>query len=122
MYKVVRNTKFMRNSNFWLKLKKKTDSLFLLETTVNETHIKGIIFKMGYDNSDYSSPVSHSGGIWVLYNTNNNVLANVLFEDTRAMHLLVFDIFIQKFSIVSSAYAPAQLHDKTGFLEPPCPP
>jgi len=42
-------------------------------------------------------------------------MVKVLLKDSRAIHLLVFDTLIQKFSVVSSVYAPAQTHDKDNF-------
>ena len=70
--------------------------------------------QLGFDHYDFILPVNHSGGIWVLWNQ-QNILANVLFKEDRAIHLLVFDIIRQKLSIISGIYAPAQPSQKDVF-------
>jgi len=44
----------------------KPDILFLLKTMVNESNVRRILPLMGFDHSDFVSPVNHSGGIAVL--------------------------------------------------------
>ena len=90
------------------------DLIFLMETMVNEEHTKRIISRLGFQFYDFSNPINHSGGIWVLWNT-TNIKANVLLKDDRAIHMLVFEYSSQKFSIISGIYAPAQAHDKDAF-------
>ena len=68
---------------------------------------KLILPQLGFDHYDYTLPVNHSGGTWVLWNK-RNILANVLLKEDRTIHMLVFDVFSQKFSIISGVYAPAQ--------------
>jgi len=50
----------------------------------------------------------------VLWN-NKRILANVILKEDRAVHMLVFDVLIQKFSILSGIYAPAQSCHKDAF-------
>jgi len=56
------------------------DLVFLLETMASEITAKQILPQFGFDYFDYSLPVNHSGGIWVLWN-NKNILANVLLKE-----------------------------------------
>ena len=42
-------------------------------------------------------------------------MANVLLKEDRAIHVLVFDVVSQKFSIISGIYAPAQPGHKDVF-------
>ena len=44
-----------------------------------------------------------------------NIMANVLLKEDRAIHMLVFDVLIQKFSVISGVYAPAQSTHKDVF-------
>ena len=90
------------------------DLVFLLETMASDTTTKQILPHLGFDCFDYSLPVNHSGGIWVLWNK-KNILANVLLKEERAIHMLVFDVARQQFSIISGVYAPAQSHQKDAF-------
>ena len=82
------------------------DLVFLLETMTSDRTAKQLLPQFGFDYFDYSLPVNHSGGIWVLWN-NKNILANVLLKEERAIHMLVFDVTSQQFSIISGVYAPA---------------
>jgi len=90
------------------------DMVFLIETMASDETAKLILPQLGFDHYDFTVPVNHSGGIWVLWNK-RNILANVLLKEDRAIHMLVFDILIQKFSIISGIYAPAQTCHKDGF-------
>ena len=90
------------------------DLLFLLETMVSEANTKRIIHTLGFENFDYMFSVNHMGGIWVLWN-NINIMANVLLKEHRAIHMLVFYNSIQKLSVISGVYAPAQLCEKEAF-------
>ena len=90
------------------------DLLFLIETMASESTTKNILPQLGFDCYDYTLPVNHSGGIWVLWNT-KNIMANVVLKEDRAIHMLVFDVLIQKFSIISGIYAPAQPRHKDVF-------
>ena len=98
----------------YLRTVHKPDLVFLLETMATETTTQKILPQLGFDHFDYTLPVNHSGGIWVLWNK-TNILANVLIKEDRAIHMLVFDILIQKFSIISGIYAPAQQRHKDAF-------
>jgi len=88
--------------------------LFLIETMASEATTKQILPQLGFDHYDFTLPVNHSGGIWVLWNK-KNILANVLLKEDIAIHMLVFDVLIQKFSIISGVYAPAQPCHKDAF-------
>ena len=90
------------------------DLVFVIETMASEATSKQIIPQLGFDHYDFTLPVQHSGGIWVLWN-NKNILAHVLLKEDRAIHMLVFDVLIQKFSIISGIYAPAQPCHKDAF-------
>jgi len=90
------------------------DLLFLIETMASEETTKRILPQLGFDQYDFTLPVNHAGGIWVFWN-NKNILANVLLKEDRAIHMLVFDVLIQKFSIISGVYAPAQPGHKDFF-------
>jgi len=98
----------------YLKQAQQPDLLFLIETLTSEETTKQLLPQLGFDQFDYTLPVNHSGGIWVLWNT-KNIMANVLLKEDRAIHMLVFDIVIQKFSIISGIYAPAQSGHKDVF-------
>jgi len=88
--------------------------LFLIETLTSEDTTKQLLPQLGFDQFDYTLPVNHTGGIWVLWNK-KNIMANVLLKEDRAIHMLVFDVVIQKFSIISGIYAPAQPGHKDVF-------
>jgi len=90
------------------------DLVFLTETMASDETAKHILPQLGFDHYDYTLPVNHSGGIWVLWNK-RNILANVLLKEDRATHMLVFDVISQKFSIISGVYAPAQPSHKDAF-------
>jgi len=79
-----------------------------------ESTTQKILPQLGFDPFDYTLPVNRSGGIWVLWNK-TNIIANVLLKEDRAIHMLVFDILLQKFSIISGIYAPAQPRHKDAF-------
>jgi len=64
--------------------------LFILKMMVNEKHIKEILPKIGFDHFDFVTPINHSGGIAILWN-NGTMHASVLREETRAIHMLVYD-------------------------------
>ena len=76
------------------------DLVFLLETMASAITAKQILPQLGFDYFDYSLPVNHSGGIWVLWNK-KNILANVLLKEDRAIHMFVFDVSSQQLSIIS---------------------
>jgi len=80
----------------------------------SESTTQKIISQLGFDHYDYTLPVNHSGGIWVLCNK-KNIMANVLLKEDRAIHMVIFDVLIQKFSIISGVYAPAQPGHKDAF-------
>ena len=90
------------------------DLIFLIETMASEETTHRILPHLGFDCYDYTLPVNHSGGIWVLW-SKRNILANVLLKEDRAIHMLVFDTSSQKFSIISGVYAPAQPRHKDVF-------
>ena len=98
----------------YLLKKQQPDLLFLIETMASESTIKHILPYLGFEYYDYTLPVNHSGGIWVMWNK-KNILANVLLKEDRVIHMLVFDVLIQKFSIISGVYAPAQPSHKDAF-------
>jgi len=66
------------------------DLIFLIETMASEETTHRILPHLGFDCYDYTLPVNHSGGIWVLW-SKRNILANVLLKEDRAIHMLVFD-------------------------------
>jgi len=90
------------------------DLIFVIETMASEATSKQILPRLGFEHYDFTLPVNHSGGIWVLWN-NKNILAQVISKEDRAIHMLVFDVLIQKFSIISGIYAPAQSGQKDAF-------
>ena len=92
------------------------DLLFLIETMVSEQTTRKLIAKLGFEHFDFVSPHNHSGGIWVLWN-NVNIHANVLLKEDRAIHMLVLDCDIQKLSVISGIYAPAQSGQKDSFWQ-----
>jgi len=92
------------------------DLLFLIETMVSEQTTRKLIAKLGFEHFDFVSPHNHSGGIWVLWN-NVNIHANVLLKEDRAIHMLVLDVAIQKLSVFSGIYAPAQSGQKDSFWQ-----
>ena len=98
----------------YLKQVQQPDLMFLIETMTAEEHTRQILPQLGFDHYDYILPVNHSRGIWVLWNT-KNIMANVLLKEERAIHMLIFDIVIQKFSIISGIYAPVQSRQKDVF-------
>ena len=106
--------KQLREEVRYLQKFQQPDLVFLLETMASDITVKQILLQLGFDFFDYSLPVNHSGGIWVLWN-NKNILANVLLKEERAIHMLVFDVSSQQFSIVSGVYVPAQPNQKDAF-------
>ena len=88
--------------------------IFLLETMVNEKHIKAIIPCMGFEHFDYVLPINHSGGLAVLWNS-GIIHASVLIKEQRAIHMLVHDTENAKNSVISGIYAPAQEREKNSF-------
>jgi len=98
----------------YLKQVHQPDLLFLIETMTSENTTRQLIPHLGFDHYDYTLPVNHSGGIWVLWNQ-KNIMAHVLFKEDRAIHMLIFDAVVQKFSIISGIYAPAQPGQKDVF-------
>ena len=94
----------------------KPDLMFLIETMVSEQTTRKFIANLGFEHFDFVNPQNHSGGIWVLWN-NDNIHANVLLKETRAIHMLVMDLEVQKLSIISGVYAPAQLGQKASFWQ-----
>jgi len=104
----------LREEIRYLLKKQQLDLLFLIETMVSESTTKHILPHLGFEFYDYILLVNHSGGIWVMWNT-KNMLANVLLKEDRAIHMLVFDVLVQKFSIISGVYAPAQPSQKDVF-------
>jgi len=91
------------------------DLIFVIETMASEATSKQILPRLGFEHYDFTLPVNRSGGIWVLWN-NKNILAQVISKEDRAIHMLVFDVLIQKFSIISGIYAPAQSGQKRRVL------
>ena len=92
----------------------KPDMLFLLETMVNESNIRRILPLMRFDHFDFVSPVNYSGGIAVLWNT-ENIHASALLKETRAIHILIHDPDKVQNSVISGIYAPVQPRDKNDF-------
>jgi len=90
------------------------DLMLLTETMVSEETTKRIISSLGFQCHDFSNPINHSGGIWVLWN-NTHIKVNVLLKEDRAIHMLIFEYATQKFSIISGIYAPAQPSEKEPF-------
>jgi len=62
---------------------------------ISEETTKRIIPHLEFQCYDFSPPINHSGGIWVLWNK-MNVMANVLLKEDRAIHMLVFENSTQK--------------------------
>ena len=100
----------------FLKRMQNPDIIFLLETLTNDLNSQCIIQRMGFQNSDFVLPINHSGGIWVLWN-NDLLHAAVLNKEPRAIHILVHDLILNKNSIVSGMYGPAQEKDKDAFWD-----
>ena len=98
----------------FLQKSQQPDLVFLIETMASNGTAKLILPQLGFDHYDYTLPVNHLGGIWVLWNK-RNILANVLLKEDRAIHMLVFDFFSQKLSIIFGVYAPAQTSRKDVF-------
>ena len=104
----------LREEIRYLLKNQRPDLVFLIETMASESTTKQLLPQLGFDFYDYILPINHAGGIWVMWNT-KNMMANVLFKEDRAIHMLVFDVLIQKFSIISGVYAPAQPSHKDVF-------
>jgi len=104
----------LREEVRYLQKVQQPDLVFLIETMSSDITAKQMLPQFGFDYFDYSLPVNHSGGIWVLWN-NKNILANVLLKEARAIHMLVLDVSSQQFSIISGVYAPAQPNQKDAF-------
>jgi len=69
----------IRDELRYLKKAQQPDLLFLIETMTSESTTKQILPQLGFDCYDYTLPVNHSGGIWVLWNK-KNIMANVLLK------------------------------------------
>jgi len=104
----------LREEVKYLRIVQQPDLVFLLETMASEETTQKILPILGFDHYDYTLPVNHSGGIWVLWNK-TNIMASVLLKEDRAIHMLVFDAQRQKLSIISGVYAPAQFRQKDVF-------
>ena len=104
----------IRDEIRFIRKSQQPDLIFLIETMASVGTATRILPQLGFDHYDYTLPVNHSGGIWVLWNT-QNILANVLLKEDRVIHMLVFDTISQKFSIISCIYAPAQPCQKDAF-------
>jgi len=98
----------------FLKRMHKPNIMFILETMVSSTNIRLILPKTGFEHFDYMDPVSHSGGIAVLWN-NDSIHASILRKDQQAIHVLIHDTGNNQNVIVSGVYAPAQFRDKDPF-------
>ena len=61
-----------------------------------------------------STTSNHSGGIWLLWNT-ENVEVNVIAKETRALHCTVHEKSTWKQCLLSAIYAPAQHHERMPF-------
>jgi len=94
----------------------KADMIFLLETMVNDKNKLKILPQMGFEHFEYVAPTNHSGGIAVLWN-NGKIHASPLLKEPRAIHMLVYDPKRASNSIISGAYASAQVRDKDRLWE-----
>ena len=94
----------------------KPDIMFLIETMINDVNVQKILPTFCFDQFDYVPPINHSGGIAVMWN-NDNVHVSVLSKDSRSIHLLVYDIRLQKTSVIFGLYGPAQKRDKHSFWD-----
>jgi len=74
---------------------------------VNETHIKDILPKIGFDHFDYVPPVNYSGGIAVLWNS-GKLHASILQKEPWAIYLLMHDT-------TNTFSSPAQQREKEAF-------
>ena len=92
----------------------KLDILSLLETLVDDANSKKILPSLGFDDYTYVSPLNHLGGIAALWN-NDKIHVSVLSKDTRSINLPVFDTYLQKNSLISYIYGPAQKWEKQQF-------
>ena len=81
----------LREEVRYLQKAQQPDLLFLLETMTSDRTAKQLLPQFGFEYFDYSLPVNHSGGIWVLWN-NQNILASVLLKEERAIHMLVLSL------------------------------
>ena len=68
----------IREELCYLRKHQQPDLIFLLETMASAETATRLLPQLGFDHYDYTLPVKHSGGIWVLWNK-QNILANVLF-------------------------------------------
>ena len=64
----------------YLQKSQQPDLIFLIETMASEDATNRILPQLGFDHYDYTLPVNHSGGIWVLW-SKRNILANVLLKE-----------------------------------------
>ena len=64
----------------YLQKSQQPDLIFLIETMASEDTTNRILPQLGFDHYDYTLPVNHTGGIWVLW-SKRNILANVLLKE-----------------------------------------
>ena len=74
----------LREEIRYLQKSQQPDLLFLIETMTSKETAKQILLQLGFDHYDFTLPVNHLGGIWVLWNK-TNILANVLLKGDRAI-------------------------------------
>jgi len=75
----------------------KPDILFLIETMLSDVNSQKFLSMLGFAHFDYVTLVNHSGGLAVLWN-NDNVHVSLLSKDSRAIHLLVYDLSLRTLS------------------------
>jgi len=83
---------------------------------LSDTSSQKILPQFGFDHFEFISRVNHSGGLAVLWNT-DNIYVSILSKESRAIHLLVYDSAIKALSILSGVYGPAKSRDKNGFWD-----
>ena len=111
----LKGVQVLQEITFLLRVHKR-NMLFLIETLVNESNLLRILPNLGFAHFDYILPLNHSGGIAVLWNS-DNILASVLSKEQRAIHMLVHDTILAQTMVISGIYAPAQPRDKDQFWD-----
>ena len=57
----------IREEICYLRKYQQPDLIFLLETMASAETATRLLPQLGFDHYDYTLPVNHSGGIWVLW-------------------------------------------------------
>jgi len=65
MFRVLRSTRLGKRLRFCKKFQQ-PDLMFVIETMASEATSMQIIPQLGFEHYDFTLPIHHSGGIWVL--------------------------------------------------------